>query len=163
MGGHRLHRSNVWAVRAGVLSIFAILLVSARSALGVPAFARKYGTSCLTCHTVYPKLNPFGEAFRRNGYRFPGVDSDFVKQEAVPLGQEAYKKEFPQLRLARDASRQRAARGGLQRTGGDPPRQERRRRDGGQRRALQPRTTWSRRAISGPVGASTTRSRSSAS
>ncbi len=58
MGGHRLHRSNVWAVRAGVLSIFAILLVSARSALGVPAFARKYGTSCLTCHTIYPKLNP---------------------------------------------------------------------------------------------------------
>ncbi len=95
MGGHRLHRSNVWAVRAGVLSIAAILLVSARSALGVPAFARKYGTSCLTCHTIYPKLNPFGEAFRRNGYRFPGVDSDFVKQETVPLGQDAYKKEFP--------------------------------------------------------------------
>ena len=95
MGGHRLHRSNVWAVRAGVLSIAAILLVSARSALGVPAFARKYGTSCLTCHTIYPKLNPFGEAFRRNGYRFPGVDSDFVKQDTVPLGQDAYKKEFP--------------------------------------------------------------------
>ena len=95
MGGNRLHRSNVWAVRAGVLSIAAILLVSARSALGVPAFARKYGTSCLTCHTIYPKLNPFGEAFRRNGYRFPGVDSDFVKQDTVPLGQDAYKKEFP--------------------------------------------------------------------
>ncbi|OYW04640.1 MAG: hypothetical protein B7Z61_08900 [Acidobacteria bacterium 37-71-11] len=78
-----------------MLSIAAILLVSARSALGVPAFARKYGTSCLTCHTIYPKLNPFGEAFRRNGYRFPGVDSDFVKQNTVSLGQDAYKKEFP--------------------------------------------------------------------
>ncbi|TAM56777.1 MAG: hypothetical protein EPN53_00940, partial [Acidobacteria bacterium] len=34
MGGQRFHGSNVWAVRAGVLSILAILLVSARSALG---------------------------------------------------------------------------------------------------------------------------------
>jgi hypothetical protein len=82
-------------VRGGVLGIFALLALSARSALGVPAFARKYGTSCLTCHTIYPKLNPFGEAFRRNGYRFPGVDSDFVKQGTVSLGQDAYKKEWP--------------------------------------------------------------------
>lgn len=64
-------------------------------ARAVPAFARKYGTSCLTCHTVFPKLTPFGEAFRRNGYRFPGVDGDYVKQEAVPMGQEANKKSFP--------------------------------------------------------------------
>ncbi len=91
-GKRRLRR---WVVRGGVLGIFTLLLLSARSALGVPAFARKYGTSCLTCHTVYPKLNPFGEAFRRNGYRFPGVDSDFVKEEAVPLGQDAYKKQWP--------------------------------------------------------------------
>jgi len=61
----------------------------------IPAYARKYGTSCLTCHTVFPKLSPFGEAFRRNGYRFPGVDSDYVKQAQVALGQEANKKTFP--------------------------------------------------------------------
>jgi len=61
----------------------------------IPAFARKYETSCLTCHSVYPRLTPFGEAFRRNGYRFPGVDSDYVKQPAVVLGQEANKKTFP--------------------------------------------------------------------
>jgi hypothetical protein len=65
------------------------------TAHAIPAFARKYGTSCQTCHTVYPKLNPFGEAFRRNGYRFPGVDSDYWKQETVALGQEGYKKTFP--------------------------------------------------------------------
>lgn len=95
MGGHWAHPLNTWVVRAGVLAIVAVLLVSARSALGVPAFARKYGTSCQTCHTVYPKLNPFGEAFRRNGYLFPGVDSDYVKHETVALGQDANKKEFP--------------------------------------------------------------------
>lgn len=73
-----------------------ITSIASTQAIGIPAFARKYGTSCLTCHTVYPKLNSFGEAFRRNGFRFPGVDSDFTKQETVPLGQEAYKKEFPE-------------------------------------------------------------------
>jgi hypothetical protein len=67
----------------------------AGTARAIPAFARKYGTSCQTCHTVYPRLSPFGEAFRRNGFRFPGKDGDFVKQETVPLGQDAYKDVFP--------------------------------------------------------------------
>ncbi len=75
--------------------VAASLAAAALPAHAIPAFARKYGTSCLTCHVVFPKLTPFGEAFRRNGYRFPGVDSDYVKQETVPLGQEANKKTFP--------------------------------------------------------------------
>ncbi len=80
--------------------VLRIILAAAALSLSapahaIPAFARKYGTSCLTCHTVYPKLNPFGEAFRRNGYRFPGIDTDYVKQETVALGQEANKKTFP--------------------------------------------------------------------
>jgi len=75
--------------------VAAVLGLVATPARGIPAFARKYGTSCLTCHTIYPKLNPFGEAFRRNGYRFPGVDSDAVKQEQIPLGPDVAKKQFP--------------------------------------------------------------------
>jgi hypothetical protein len=85
----KMHRAFAFAVVA------ALLLVAARPAMAIPAFARKYGTSCQTCHVVFPKLNPFGEAFRRNGYRFPGVDSDYVKQPTVPLGQDAYKQLFP--------------------------------------------------------------------
>ncbi len=77
-----------------LIAIFVLAGVP-RAALAIPAFARKYETSCLTCHTVYPKLTPFGEAFRRNGYRFPGVDSDVVKQPQIALGQEANKKTFP--------------------------------------------------------------------
>ncbi len=81
---------------ASVLAYFGEI----RDANAVPSFARKYKTSCLTCHTVYPVLNPFGEAFRRNGYRMPSqdksVDSDSVKAEVLPLGQEEYKKTFPQ-------------------------------------------------------------------
>ncbi len=69
------------------IALLAALLTVALSApaQAIPSFARKYGTSCTTCHTVYPKLTPFGEAFRRNSFRFPGVDSDYVKQEKVPL------------------------------------------------------------------------------
>lgn len=86
-------------MRAWTISALAITLASAAllplDAAAIPAFARKYETSCLTCHSIYPRLTPFGEAFRRNGYRFPGVDSDFVKQNTVVLGQEAAKKTFP--------------------------------------------------------------------
>ncbi|MFI5166744.1 MAG: hypothetical protein ACHQQS_09010 [Thermoanaerobaculales bacterium] len=79
-----------------VVPVAAVVLgLIAQPARGIPAFARKYTTSCLTCHTIYPKLNPFGEAFRRNGYRFPGVDSDAVKQENVPLSPDVAKKQFP--------------------------------------------------------------------
>ncbi len=64
----------------------AVTVVAASlPASAIPVFARKYGTSCQTCHTVYPKLTPFGEAFRRNGFRFPGTDSDYWKQETVTL------------------------------------------------------------------------------
>ena len=77
------------------LLLVAVALGAAAPASAIPAFARKYGTSCLTCHTVYPKLTPFGEAFRRNGYLFPGVDSDVIKAELIQMGQEANKKTFP--------------------------------------------------------------------
>ena len=92
--------------RRGMVVLFVPLLAAAltyfcsmRDARAVPSFSRKYQTSCLTCHTVFPVLNPFGEAFRRNGYRFPSekgsVDSDAVKAPMIALGQEEYKKSFP--------------------------------------------------------------------
>ncbi|MEJ2422478.1 MAG: hypothetical protein P8018_12400 [Acidobacteriota bacterium] len=37
----------------------------------IPAFARKYGVSCYTCHTIFPRLNKFGYEFKRLGYRMP--------------------------------------------------------------------------------------------
>ena len=77
----------------------AMYFVAIRDAGAVPSFARKYQTSCQTCHTIYPVLNPFGEAFRRDGYRFPSQggseDSDSIKAAQIPLGQEEYKKQFP--------------------------------------------------------------------
>jgi hypothetical protein len=68
----------------------------ASTAHAVPVFARKYQTSCQTCHIVFPKLNAYGEAFRLRGFRLPGETEDLIKQPPVSLGAPAYKKLWPQ-------------------------------------------------------------------
>lgn len=69
-----------------------------REAQAIPAFARRYETSCQTCHLAYPKLTPFGEAFRRNAYRFPGGgDAVSEKEEPIPLGNEAQAERWPDV------------------------------------------------------------------
>ena len=78
-----------------LLVVVAVMLFGMERAWAVPAFARKYKTACTTCHTIFPKLNPFGEQFRRNGYRFPGIDSDSTKAEPIALGTDEQKKAFP--------------------------------------------------------------------
>ncbi len=87
-----VQRKSWW--QGSVLAIAALMLSSA-AAEGVPAFARKYQTSCQTCHTMFPKLNAFGEAFRLKGYRMPGETEDMVKEKPVSLGAPAYKRLWP--------------------------------------------------------------------
>src|SRR5512144_3376514 len=74
-----------------------VVLFDASPARAVPAFSRKYQTSCQTCHTIFPKLNPFGEAFRLNGYRLPGETEEQVKVKPVSLGAEAYERIWPKM------------------------------------------------------------------
>jgi hypothetical protein len=72
------------------------MLVPAKDASAIPAFARKYGTSCYTCHSGFPNRNAFGEAFKNNGYRWPGgEDEDKSKQEQLKMGADGWKKSFP--------------------------------------------------------------------
>jgi hypothetical protein len=42
----------------------------------IPAFARKYNFNCIVCHSNYPRLNDFGETFRKNGYQLPGGEAE---------------------------------------------------------------------------------------
>ena len=50
-----------------------LLLPAAVAEARIPAFARKYGISCSTCHFPVPRLNAFGERFAENGFEFaPG-------------------------------------------------------------------------------------------
>lgn len=39
----------------------------------IPAFSRQHKTECSTCHTIYPELNEFGDAFLKNSYVWPGA------------------------------------------------------------------------------------------
>lgn len=61
----------------------------------IPAFARKHKTSCVTCHEAFPKLNPFGDAYRRRGYHFPKNDYKYVKEKPLKLGADAWKEVWP--------------------------------------------------------------------
>ena len=80
----------------GLLAAGVLVILSTEESRGTPAFARKYQTSCATCHNGFPKLNSFGEAFRRNGYQFPGgTDAQFTKEEPLPLGSDGNKRAFP--------------------------------------------------------------------
>lgn len=85
-----MNRLNIY-----ILILISILFISYTKSYSIPAFARKYKTGCVTCHYVFPMLNPFGEAFRQNGYQFPEDEDEQLKEERVKLGSEAYKRVWP--------------------------------------------------------------------
>lgn len=88
--------SHVLLMAAILVGTFVYMLfVSAPRVSAIPAFARKYQTSCTTCHSNYPELNDFGEAFKKNGFKFPKDDETFVKEPPVMLGAKAQKEAFP--------------------------------------------------------------------
>lgn len=72
---------GVWASPAGVrgqrlshLVLVALAIGMARTpAEAIPAFARREGVGCATCHSVPPALTAAGRSYLRNGYRFSGA------------------------------------------------------------------------------------------
>ncbi len=64
-----------WCRRSGMN------LLPSEKAEAVPAWARKYGADCSTCHyPVAPRLNSFGQQFRMAGYR---MSEEFGKEQDV--------------------------------------------------------------------------------
>jgi hypothetical protein len=51
-----------------LLLAFGLSLVCAQKAHAIAAFSRLHKTECSTCHTIYPELNEYGQAFQKNGY-----------------------------------------------------------------------------------------------
>src|SRR5215475_3414365 len=68
-------RSRCGTTLAGSAVLLFVLLLSCSSASAIPAFARKYGMPCSSCHEAWPKLSPFGQQFKDNGYQM-GNDRD---------------------------------------------------------------------------------------
>ncbi|MBI4178430.1 hypothetical protein HY522_03270 [bacterium] len=78
-----------------LFALTALMIISAQTpSEAIPAFARKYGTSCSTCHIAPPTLNARGLAFRMNGYRFPD-EEEKVKDEPIELGAKSDKRTYP--------------------------------------------------------------------
>ena len=62
-----------------ILLVFGLVLLMPQPGNAIPAFARKYGVKCYTCHTVPPALNKNGYMFKRLGYRLPPDEMDGTK------------------------------------------------------------------------------------
>ncbi len=82
-------------MRTRLFVLTAVFLMLGESASALPIFARRYQTACTTCHAIVPKLNPFGIAFRNNGYRIPSNDAALVKTPDISLGSPEWKKMWP--------------------------------------------------------------------
>lgn len=61
-------------ISAGSRPVFALPVHGAR-VRAIPAFGRKYDMPCSACHDSWPRLSPFGQAFKDNGYQL-GNDRD---------------------------------------------------------------------------------------
>ncbi|MBC8018257.1 MAG: hypothetical protein H7X83_07035 [Verrucomicrobia bacterium] len=57
-----------------------VFLLLTDNAQAVPAFSRAYKVECTTCHTIYPELNEYGEAFLKNSYVYVGKSSKTAKK-----------------------------------------------------------------------------------
>ncbi|WP_291098795.1 MULTISPECIES: hypothetical protein [unclassified Flavobacterium] len=50
------------------INLFFAMILMPKMAHAIPSYARQTGLSCTACHTVFPRLNAFGRAFKLNGY-----------------------------------------------------------------------------------------------
>jgi len=91
----RLVDKTVIALVSTVMIALVVMFANVPNTHAIPAFSRKYQTSCTTCHSNYPELNDFGEAFKKNGFKFPKDDEAFVKDPPILLGSKAQKEAFP--------------------------------------------------------------------
>jgi hypothetical protein len=91
----RVLNFSIFGSLAAVVVLLWVMLAWVPKSSAIPAFSRKYQTSCTTCHNNYPELNDFGEAFKKNGFKFPKDDEVFVKEPPVLLGSKAQKEAFP--------------------------------------------------------------------
>jgi hypothetical protein len=82
-------------------SVIVCLMVAglaAPPASAIPVFARRYQTSCTTCHVLPPQLNSFGQAFRANGFRMPAGERSRQDKD-VQLGAPEWEALFPEAIL----------------------------------------------------------------
>lgn len=68
-------------VLAGTIFNALLLLLLSTNVYAIPAFTRAHKVECSTCHTVYPELNEYGEAFLKNSYVYFGKGGKGAKSK----------------------------------------------------------------------------------
>lgn len=71
-------KNSSFCIKVFFLALGLFLLMP-QQGHAIPAFARKYGVKCYTCHTIPPVLNKNGYMFKRLGYRMPPDEMDGTK------------------------------------------------------------------------------------
>ena len=59
---------NYFRYVALLLLVLITQALNAGTAHAIPAFSREHNTECATCHTIFPELNEYGDAFLKNGF-----------------------------------------------------------------------------------------------
>lgn len=90
-----IRRTSMKSRLAILITATAVAVAVTPDAGAIPPLARKYRTSCQTCHVMIPALNSFGEAVRLNGYQIPDAEEALVKDEPLNLGSEPWKQMWP--------------------------------------------------------------------
>ena len=93
----RLH--DLIGVRTASLAAAVLLgsCLAATQAQAIPAFSREYKTECTTCHTIFPQLNEFGQAYEKNGFVWPGGVPMAKKVRVTQTEEERKSAEFIKL------------------------------------------------------------------
>lgn len=70
-----------------LVAAFVVLIFTSGNAHAIPAFTRANNVECTTCHTIFPELNEYGEAFLKNGYVYfgKGKKKAAEKLKAAPV------------------------------------------------------------------------------
>jgi hypothetical protein len=81
-------------MRSLALVVVVAVVLANSNVSANPVFARKYNTSCFTCHVSPPLLNEFGRRFQANGYIMPGMTENASQASSLifPLGMTAQPK-----------------------------------------------------------------------
>jgi len=71
----RWSRCVSFAAALAVLLALALVMLEPQTSRAIPAYARRYGVECNTCHApMPPRLNNVGMIYRRAGLRLPDSD-----------------------------------------------------------------------------------------
>src|SRR5258708_10125064 len=82
MRSHFQHTSRLYITLAVLVVACTVITPNAKA---IPLFARKYKTTCFTCHVSEPMLNEFGRRFQANGYGNANAEPKTPTWDHLPI------------------------------------------------------------------------------